>query len=150
VATDCAYILSLAGGATSLSYSWTGTFTNAIGLGLDVEFFEVHRVSGTAAYDSCASGGNCIATVLGLNNLTTPVCPTTAGSSDYVAQWAAYTETFVGISGPYTSPSPDIDNSDIEAAFTGAINQTSPPQQIWNVSGGTTTTGAALSCVAFK
>lgn len=150
MASDCAYIPSLSGGATSLNFAWSGTVTSGNGMASDVEFLELHRVSGTAAFDTCTSGSGCISTAAGTASRVSPSCALTSGVSDYVVQWIAETDAIVSISNAaYTNPF-DLDNSDVEAGFAGALNQATAPSVTWTTSGDTSTSGASMSCVAFR
>jgi hypothetical protein len=138
-ATDCAYVLSSAGGATSFTFTWsypTGTqFSN-----IDVEFLEVVRSTGSATYDT--------------GNNTTSSCATSCagptltltGSSDYIAQWTGADATINSVSGAYTNPA-DIDTSNVVGGFAGALNQSSGTGPTWSVTSGG---GSALSGLAFK
>lgn len=145
---DCAYILSAAGGATSITFTWTATVPNGFGYHSSVELLEIHRASGSSTFDACTTGGACIATAAGTAARVGPTCPIT-GASDYVVQWIAETELISSISGPYTNPF-DLDNSNVEAGFAGALNQAAAPAQIWTTSGDTGIDGAAMACLAFK
>jgi hypothetical protein len=141
---DCAYILSAAGGATSITFNWTGNTSNTSHFYADVELLEVHRSAGTASYDAGAA-----TTVSGTASRVGPAC-SIAGTSDYVAQWIAESATIVSISGAaYTNPF-DLDNTSVDAAFAGALNQSSAPAQTWTTSGDTSADGASMACVALR
>lgn len=148
VATDCAYILSAAGGASTITFSWTGTYGATSDVVADAELLEIHRSTGTGTFDACTSGTGCITSVTGTGARTSPSCPITG--TDYVAQWIADTAVITAISGgAYTNPF-DNDSSNVEGAFAGALNQSSAPAQTWTVTGTSSTSIATMSCVAFK
>ncbi len=149
VATDCAYILSAAGGASTVTFSWTGTYGAMSDVVADAELLEIHRSTGSATFDACTTGTGCITSVTGTGARTSPSCPITG--TDYVAQWIADTSpTINSISGAaYTNPF-DVDNSNVEGGFAGALTQSSAPAQTWTVTGATSTSIATMSCVAFK
>jgi hypothetical protein len=135
--TDCVYVLAAAGGASTFTYNW---LTDA---GYwDVVLYEVHRSSGTAAYDtSNANFSNACKSCVG------PAL-TLSGSKDYIAQWISYTATGISaLSSPWTSPSL-YDGGNVSGRFAGALNQTSGSAVTWGVSG--VNQHAAMSAIAFK
>lgn len=94
-AVDCAYTLSAAGGATTLTWNWSSSNQQQT----TAEFIEVHRSSGTWALDISGNG-------------TDSACTTCAGASlsvgtgpDYCVQFISGAQTSVtAITGSYTSP----------------------------------------------
>lgn len=143
-ATDCAYVLSAAGGATSITVNWTATIVSSDIWNTDIELIEVHRSSGTAAFDGCTSGGNCIATATSSPS-TSPTFSITG--PDFVAQWISQNNAGCTISGAaYIQPF-DVDSGNVASSFAGAPNQATAPAQTWYCPG---ITLAAMSGVAFK
>lgn len=143
-ATDCAYILSSTGGATSVSFTWN-LKANTTTANIDVEFLEVSRSTGTAILDASGSTSN--------NNCSTGSCIgpalTLNGASEFVAQWIAHSDGCSAISGAsYTNPF-DNDTSNVFGTFAGALNQSSAPAQTWTCSttGGTPYT--AMGAIGF-
>jgi hypothetical protein len=137
-AGDCAYILSAAGGATSLTFTWSFPATTTAA-NVDVEFYEVIRSTGTATYDT----GN-TATSASCSSCTAPTL-TLGGSDDYIAQWLSQGGGISSVASPYSNPF-DNDTSNVFGAFAGALNQSSGTGPVWTCTAG----GAALSGVAFK
>jgi hypothetical protein len=137
LASDCAYILSAAGG-TGLTISWTW---NLAAVAHAVELYEVRRSTGTATYDT----GN-VASASSCGSCTGPTL-TLTGSSDFIAQWGSFENS---IAPPGTSPwlNPnDSDNSNTDSAWVGALNQSSGAGPTYTQTGAG---GGAMSAVAFK
>jgi hypothetical protein len=135
--TDCAYILSATGGATTETFTWN--YPSGAG-DIDVELLEVYRSTGTATFDA-----NATATNLSCSHCAAPSV-SISGSSDYIAQWVAFSQDIVSIDGAYSSPF-DLENSNVEGGFAGALNQSSGTGSTWTMNVGG---AAALSGVAFK
>jgi hypothetical protein len=135
--TDCVYVLAAAGGASTFTYNWTLSADS-----WDLVLYEVHRSTGTAAYDtSNANFSNACKSCVG------PAL-TLSGSNDYIAQWISYTLPGINaLSSPWTSPNL-YDGGNVYGRFAGALNQTSGSAVTWGVSG--SYQYAAMSAIAFK
>jgi hypothetical protein len=138
VVTDGAYILSATGGATTETFTWN--YPGGTTDGIDVELIEVQRSTGTATFDAQATGTNA-----GCSHCVAPSV-SVSGSSDYIVQWVAFSLSINSISSPYSNPF-DPENTNVQGAFAGALNQSSGTGPTWTMSGGG---AAALSGVAFK
>ena len=142
--TDCAYILSAAGGFSSFTFNLTAT-TNDI----DIYVLEFARSSGTASIDTCGAGGAiaCVATSTSCTTCT-GATPTITGNADVVMTWAAFGQVPTGVASPYnTSPSPVLDTTNVEGGFGWSLSQTSANAASWSQ---TPTGAASLSTIAFK
>jgi hypothetical protein len=122
-ALDCWYILSAAGGATSVSATWTFAGLSSPSYAIADELFELQPSSTPVYYDS----GNAS------NNLTD--CSTTCtgpaallSGTDAVLQATILSSLPMGISNPYAVP--DI-LSNVNGAFSSALDQTSYAQPTW-------------------
>lgn len=118
-AVDCGYILSASGGATSVTLSWTGSFTAA---NVDLELVEVHRSTGTATYDNgnlaeTASCASCSAPALSLT-----------GSSDFIMQFGSFAAVPTAISGGYSA---DFDQSNVQGGWAAIWNVSSYAAPVW-------------------
>jgi len=81
-ATDCSYVLSAIGGDTSMTFTWVYPVSGGTNQAIDVDFFEIHRSTGSATLDT--------------SNIATATCSscsapnlTLSGTSDFIAQWNA-------------------------------------------------------------
>jgi len=124
-ALDCWYILSAAGGATSVSATWTFAGLSSPTYSIADELFELHPSSMPVYYDS----GNAS------NNLTD--CSTTCtgpaallSGTDAVLQATMLSSPPQGISSPYSTP--DILSND--SAFSSAMDQSSYAPPTWDAS----------------
>ena len=129
VAGDCAYILSAAGGATSVSWTWNwGTVSGASPLYyIDVELVEVKPSTGYAAafdkgsgviYATGVSGSNCQSCALPSLSIN--------GSSDYILGWGWFDNADpTGPGSPWTNPA-DL-SGQTYSGYIGALNQSSGP-----------------------
>jgi len=136
--TDCAYLLSATGGATSFTFTWT--FTSGTSIDIDVELYEVHRSTGTATYDTGNANGN-----TACSSCTGPTG--TIAGHDFVAAWGAFNDTVNSTPGtPYTNPD-DHEDANVGGSFEGALNQSSYTQPVYVLA---SSTRAAISFVAFK
>jgi hypothetical protein len=141
---DCAFILSATGGATSVTWTWTGTVTSGgHSWDADAELLEYRRSTGTASFDAAGS-----TTAAGTAARTSPSCAVT-GNGDVVIQFIAESEDIVSIGGPYTNPI-DIENTNVVGGVGGALNQTNGAAQTWTTSGDTSTDAAAMGAICFK
>lgn len=130
---DCAYVLSSAGGGTTVTWNWNLNSTQ-----FDIFLLEYSRGTGTAAFDvdnnSSAVCTNCTAPAL-----------TLTGSKDVVIAFAApISTTITAISGAYTSPA-DFDGTN-GYGVAGALNVTSYSAPSWT----NTNQGVAQGIIAFK
>jgi hypothetical protein len=135
--SDCSFILSATGGTgVTVSFTWNNTSNN-----LDLEFYEVRRSTGTAIYDTSNNSNNSSA------QCSTCTGPTLSlsGSSDYRVEFAAGQGSFSASGSPWTNPF-DYENSYVDGAFAGALNQSNGNAITWNQTSGY----IAMSSVAFK
>lgn len=146
---DCAYILSLSGGATSISVTLNSTsITSGHIWPITATFIEVSKSSGSATYDGCASGSACKATVVGAGSRTSPTCP--VSGTDYVVQWIGDTEGITGAPATnYQSPFQN-DTTNVASAFAGALNLTSVSALTWPTVTEASTDSAAMATACFK
>jgi hypothetical protein len=136
---DCAYRLSAAGGATSITWTWTGDVA-----GTYLEVIEVAKATG-AMFSFDTAGG--------LTNASCVTCPAptlTITSVDYILQWATPWNKVVAITGGdvagYQSPA-DF-NSAGNFGVAGAANATSGAPPSWLQTGAAHS--LAMSAIAFK
>ena len=140
--TDCVYISSATGGATSLSMTYG--FSNVLstdGAYMDLELYEVRRSTGSSSLDALNTSHS--------NSCTTCTGPalTLGGSSDYVAEWGAFCNSPTVSGAPYTNPS-DVDAANNQiAAFLGALNQSSAGALTYTQS---PSCGASMGAFAWK
>jgi hypothetical protein len=140
--TDCGYVLSLAGGATSLTFNWSGSMNQ-----IDMQFFEFHRSTGTASVDTCGGGGAtaCTTTSASCSTCAGPT-PTVTGSADVVIQWIAQDTGCTAIASPYSnSPGPYFNNA-VASGYAWSLSQTSGNASSWTC----TADFAAMAAIAFK
>jgi hypothetical protein len=147
-ATDCAYILSATGGATSVTFTWNfKSSTDAANI--DVEFLEFSVTGGgTKAIDTqgTTNSSNCFGS--GGSACIGPAL-TLAGINELVLQWIANANGVTSISGgAYTNPF-DNDATNVFGAFAGALNQSAATAQTW-VTAGSSGGYTAMSAIAFK
>jgi hypothetical protein len=135
--SDCYYILSSAGGATSISVTFANFPSNEEGA-QDVEFWEVSCPGCTAAYDASNSvpSSNC-------SNCAGPILDTT-GTSDAILQVACLVDSYESVKSPYTLLNVDGPN---ENAFSGIINNGSGAAADWVQ---TSDQGGVFSALAIK
>lgn len=139
--TDCAYILSATGGATSLSITLTfpvGTtaWTESV---VAVEF---RKRTGSIVFDAAGTA----TTSASCTACTSPAI-TLSGSNDYVFQWLGVGQVPLSILNPaYINPI-ILDPNNVGAAWAGALNQTAAGAQTWSQA---PAGGAVMSGIAFK
>jgi hypothetical protein len=146
-ATDCAYILSATGGATSVTFTWNFQ-SNTSTANIDVEFLEYARSGGAATFDTqgIVSNANCFGS--GGSACIGPAL-TLAGGNELVLQWISQANGVTSISGgAYTNPF-DNDATNVFGAFAGALNQSTATAQTW-VTTGSSGGYTAMSAIAFK
>ena len=140
--TDCAYISSATGGATSLSMTYGFSNVNSSdGAYIDLDLYEVRRSTGSSSLDTLNAAHN--------YNCTTcsGPAPTLGGSSDYVAEWGAFCNPPTVPGAPYTNPS-DVDTANNQiAGFLGALNQSSAAALTYSQS---PSCGASMGAFAWK
>jgi hypothetical protein len=129
---DCWYVLSAAGGATSVSATWTlSGLTGTITKKIDAEVMEYHPSSTPIFYDT----GNAFFDASSCSSCAGPA-GLLSGSSDVVTQSAVYGSLYggtviTGIGGAYSNPA-DFDNTNhVFGAFAGALNQSSYSVPTW-------------------
>jgi hypothetical protein len=140
--TDCAYITSSTGGATT--FTWTESFAGFTtgGYSMDVTLIEFSKSNGAIIFDTGNSTSSSACTSCGGPAITL------TGTSEYIFDWMSSSGgTAISISGAqYTTPF-ITDLSNVEGAFAGAINQSSAPVNTWT----STPSGmVAMSRIAFK
>ena len=118
--TDCAYILSAAGGATSFTFTWNVPSTST-GIYADAELLEVHRSTGTASYDT---GGVAACGTPSTGVTSCAMANLTLTAADFVAEWAGVSEIPSAPGSPWTNPA-DVDSSNLYGIFLGALNRPS-------------------------
>lgn len=143
---DCAYILSATGGATTFSFSWQYNSSGG-GYDINVGLYEYHRSTGTATYETCAGGGTAACVVLSSSCTTcTGPVPTVTGTDIVIASNSNENDC-TAIASPFnTSPSPDVDNSNVFGITGWSLSQTSGNAAVYTCTAG----GAAMMAVAFK
>jgi hypothetical protein len=134
-ATDCYYILSAAGGATTVTAAWAFSGLTSPSYKVDAEVFE-YSYTGTIYYDT----GNAILTSAGCTNCTGP-SGLLDGTADVVLQ-SAYVlhanRSVNSVSSPYsTALTTDTSSNALYAAFAAASAQASYSQPTWTLSGAT-------------
>ena len=143
VTSQCAYILSAAGGASTFTVTYTAVTSGTYAWVLIIDLIEVRRSSGTATY---VAGGETTSTNCG-PSCTSPAL-TLTGASDYINQFAVFNATLsAGPGGAYTHPADLANNSGLYSGFAGALNQSSGAAVTWAPSAGA---AAVMSGVAFK
>jgi hypothetical protein len=143
-ATDCWYIASATGSATSLTFTWNFSSGVTNTLGVDVKATEVRRSTGSPTIDSAGT----------TNNTTSASCATCTGpaltltGTDFVTQFGAFNAATIpsSLSG-YTAFPIDCESTNVGACFAGAVNLTSAPAVSWIQS---PADRAAMSAAAFK
>jgi hypothetical protein len=132
-ATDCYYILSAAGGATTVTASWTFSGLTSPTYKVDAELYEYSH-TGSIYYDT----GNAILTSAGCTTCTGPA-GLLSGSDDVVIQsayvnWA--NRSVSSVSSPYSTVlDTDTSANALYAGFAGANAQASYSQPTWTLSG---------------
>ncbi|HEX4284564.1 MAG TPA: hypothetical protein VHZ28_05695 [Terracidiphilus sp.] len=122
-ALDCWYTLSSAGGATSVSATWTFAGLTSPGYAIADELFELHPTSTPVYYDTGNASTNFI------NCSTTCTGPAALLSGpDAVLQAAMLSSLPTAISTPYAAP--DI-LSNVKGAFSSALDQSSYSLPTW-------------------
>lgn len=144
--TDCAYILSATGGATSVSFTW-GTLTGAGNVFIDAVLYEIHRSTGTATLETCGAGtATACTTVTSVSPYTGPV--PTVTSTDFVGQWNASDPGCTAVASPYnSSPTPIFDQTNVGGSFVGSLSQTSGTAAVYTCPASSPT---AMAAIAFK
>jgi hypothetical protein len=141
-AADCAYIASATGGATSVTYNWNTQSASGNAWNIDVEFLEFHRSSGSPTIDTSNN-----ATSSACTTCTAPTLSLSSGS-DVIVQFVSVFNTLSSVAAPYaTSPSPDLDSSNVFGGFAWALNQSSGTGPVWTAS---SSGSIAMGGVAFK
>lgn len=147
---DGYYILSATGGATNCTIQWTGTAGSGSHFFYDLDVLEIHRSTGSATFDAPTSGSTAIASCTGACATFSAPSFTITGSSDYCVDWVAWTETITSFSGAgYTNPA-DLDNTNVVAAFYGALNQSSVGSNSYTLAGGTASDSASAAGACWK
>lgn len=131
-ALDCFYVLSAAGGATSVTANWTLSGLGASSIKVDVEVIEYHPSLTPIFYDS----GNAFLQPNNCNPCSGPAGINT-GTADVITQ-AIHNPTggssISSISGSYSNPfDNDNANNALFAGFAGAINSASYSQPSWTL-----------------
>lgn len=145
-ASDCAYILSATGGATSFSFVWQLNSTGG-SYSADTELLEFHPSSGGATYETCGAGGAtaCVTTSASCSTCTGPT-PTVTGT-DVVVIANANENDCTAVASPFNvSPSPDVDNVNVFGLFGWSLSQTSGNAASYTCTAG----GAAMLAAAWK
>ncbi|HUB29460.1 MAG TPA: hypothetical protein VL967_07175 [Terracidiphilus sp.] len=119
---DCWYILSAAGGATSVTATWNFAGLSSPAYAIADELVELHPSSTPIYYDT----GNATDTVASCSTCTGPAG--LLSGSDAVLQATILSSLPTGISSPYSTP--DI-LSGTNSAFSVGLNQTSYAQPTW-------------------
>jgi len=137
---DCAYVLSAAGGTTTVTFNWTAP-TGTTGNFQDYDVVEVTRSSGTAVVDVQATG---VATTCS----TACVGPAMSltGNGDYVLLFGQFANTTPSLpGGVWTNPADSSSSTDM--VTVGALNQTTNSALTWNQ----TSSDSAVMCgISFK
>jgi len=145
-AVDCAYAPVSTGGGTTFTWGWQ--LNSASGsYDIDIEVWEVHKLSGSAAYETCGAGGAtaCVATSTSCAPCTGPT-PTVTGT-DFVVVANANENLCTTLASPFNvSPSPDVDSSNVFGIFGWSLSQTSGVPAVYTCTAG----GAAMLAAAFK
>lgn len=147
-ALDCWYVLSAAGGATSVTATWTLTGLTGSSQKVDVDLLEVHPSSTPIYYDT----GNAKYNPATCSSCTGPA-GLLSGTSDFVSQAIIYPDlsgatVVTGVGAPYSNPT-DIENTNhVYAAFAGALNQSSYSVPTWTSA--TSIVNTYSSSVAFS
>ena len=139
-ASDCAYATSLTGSGTTVTFTWavqSGNSWNA-----DIEVLELVRSTGTATLET----GGTQQTTSTCATCTGPT-PVVTGNADVVAVVNANENDCTAVASPYnTSPSPQVDNSNVFGIFGWSLSQTSANTASYTCTSG----GTAMSTVSFK
>jgi hypothetical protein len=137
-AVDLVYILSATGGATSVSFVWTTPTGTGPNWNIDVKFYEWHRSSGTAVFDTCNA-----TTATGASNTAPALASFSGANAELLIQGMSSQNTIGSINGSYTS---DIDSTNTFGGYAYLANQTTYTQPTWTVTSG----GVAMHAAAFK
>lgn len=145
---DCFYIASaVGGGGTTVAVTWTNTGSGAINI--DVDVLEFHRSVGSATLETCGGGGATACTSLNSNVVCTSCTgPTpTVTAVDFVAAWNANENVCSAVASPFnTSPSPDVDSTNVTAVFSWSLSQSSGNPAVYTCTSGK----LGMSTIAFK
>lgn len=146
-ASDCFYITSATGGATSEIFTWAYGSNSSFGGSVDAELLEFHPSSGGATYETCGGGGStaCTTTSASCSACTGPT--TTVTGTDVVVVANANENDCTAVASPFNvSPSPDVDNVNVFGLFGWSLSQTSGNAASYTCTAG----GAAMLAAAWK
>lgn len=134
-ALDCWYVLSAAGGATTVTATWEMTGLTGSSQKVDATVIEYHPSATPIFFDA----GNTKYTSTSCSSCTGPP-GLLSGTSDLVSQAAIFPDfsgftVTTAVSAPYSNPT-DLENTNhIYGAFAGALNQSSYSVPTWTAGG---------------